>query len=148
MKNFIQPGESINYSNAGSAISSGDAVVIGDRIGIASVDIDASTGTGNVQMEGVYSLDKTTTQTYAQGDQLFYDSSTGKITNVATGKTKAGYAFAAAESADTSCIVKLSAEPKVMPVQAASVAATAADAVVDLNLLIGKLKAAGLMANS
>ena len=37
---------------------------------------------------------------------------------------------------------------KQMPVQAASVAATAADAVIDFNLLLVKLKNAGIMASS
>lgn len=53
--------------------------------------------------------------------------------------------------ADTDLPVATASYPgavKKMPVQAASVAATAADAVVDFNLLLVKLKNAGIMASS
>lgn len=148
MKNFIQPGEIMEFANSGAAIASGDMVVVGDRVGVAVVDIAATTGSGSVSMEGVYSLPKTTGQAWVQGDKLFLDTSTDKLTNVATANTPAGYAFEAAGTSATTGLCKLDAQPKKMPVQAASVAADAAAAVVDLNLLIGKLKAAGLMANS
>lgn len=149
MKNFVQAGNVIQYSNVGSAIVSGDIVVIGDRVGVAMVDIAATTGVGSVSMDGVYDLPKTTSQAWVQGDKLFYDSSTSMLTNVAAaGKKPAGYAFREADSSDSTGHCKLEGKPKQMPVQAASVAATAADAVVDLNLLIAKLKAAGYMANS
>jgi predicted RecA/RadA family phage recombinase len=145
---YVQPGERINYSNSGSAITSGSVVVLGDRIGVAEVDIAATTGTGSVQLEGVFTLDKTTSQAWAQGDKLFWVTSTSKLSTTATGNIPAGYCFEAAGSSDTTGKIKLFPQPKQMPVQAASVAADAAGAVVDLNLLIAKLKAAGFMANS
>lgn len=144
----IQDGEFLEYSNSGSAISAGSVVVVGERIGIAVTDIAATTGVGTLQMDKVHELAKTTSQAWVQGDKLFYDASTSKLTTVATGNVPAGFAFEAAGSSDTTGLCKLDAKPKQMPVQAASVATDAAAAVVDLNLLIGKLKAAGLMANS
>lgn len=146
MKNFIQSGRVIDYANSGSAIASGDVVSIGNRVGIAVVDIAASTGNGAVAMEGVYLLAKTTSQAWTLGADLFWDGT--KLTTVGTGNVRAGFAAVAAGSSDTTGYVCLEPISKQMPVQAASTASTAADAVVDLNLLIGKLKAAGLMANS
>lgn len=149
MLNYIQPGEKMEYANSGSAISSGDIVVIGQRIGVADADIDATTGAGTVSLEGVYSLPKTTGQAWVQGERLFYSTGTSKLTNVAAaGLIPAGYVFEAAGTSDTTGNCKLEPLPKQMPVQAASVAADTAAMVVDFNLLLGKLKAAGFMANS
>lgn len=99
--NYLMPGEKMEYSNSGSAISSGDIVVIGERIGVADVDIAATTGVGTVSMEGVFTLPKATGQAWTQGQPLFYDSSAGKITSTGTANTKAGYAQTAAASGDT-----------------------------------------------
>lgn len=148
MINKVQDGEIMQYSNAGSAISSGAPVVIGNRIGVAITDIAATTGVGSVALCGVYQLGKDNDEAFSQGDALFFDTSDSTLTKTATGNKWAGYAFEAATESSTTCIVKLDPSPKQMPVQAASVAADAAAAVVDLNLLIAKLKAAGLMANS
>jgi predicted RecA/RadA family phage recombinase len=148
MKNFIQKDNSVLYTNAGSAISSGDVVVLVNRIGVAAKDIAATTGTGTVMLEGVYELAKTTGTAYAVGDLLFWDAGAGKLTKTATANTWAGIATESASSGATVARVALMPSPKQAAYQAASVASDAAGAVVDLNLLIGKLKAAGLMANS
>jgi len=148
MKNFIQPGEIMEFANCGTAISSGDMVVIGERVGVAMVDIAATSGSGSVSMEGVYSLPKTTSQAWAQGDKLFRDASTGKLTTTATGNTPVGYAFEAAESSANTGSCKLEAKPKQMPVQADTTAADLAALKVDFNALLAKLKASGSMANS
>lgn len=107
MINYIQPGEIMKYSNAGSAISAGDIVVIGERIGVAITDIAATSGEGSVQMEGVFSLPKATGTAWSQGDQLFYDAGAGKLTKVATGNKPAGYAFEAAASGDTTGLASI-----------------------------------------
>lgn len=148
MINKVQDGSVMVYSNSGSAISSGDPVVIGDRVGFAIVDIAASTGSGSVAMEGVFSCEKTTSQAWSQGDKLFYDSGTGKFTNVATGKVPAGYAFENALSADTSGVIKLFPQAKQSALQADTVAADLAALKVDFNALLAKLKDSGQMSNS
>jgi predicted RecA/RadA family phage recombinase len=148
MTNYKQPGDIMEYSNSSTAISSGDPVVIGNRLGVAITDIAATTGVGSVQMVGVFQLDKDADESFTQGDALFYDASDSTLTKTATGNTWAGYAFEGAETSATSCRVKLEPSPKQMPVQDASVAADTAAMVVDFNLLLGKLKAAGYMANS
>jgi predicted RecA/RadA family phage recombinase len=146
MKNLVRKGEIIDYTNSGSAIASGDVVTVGNRIGIAETNIAATTGNGPVRMEGVFLLAKTTSQAWTQGQDLFWDGT--KLTTVGTGNTRAGFADVAAASADTTGYVNLEPLNKQMPVQAASTAADTAAMVVDFNLLLGKLKAAGLMANS
>jgi predicted RecA/RadA family phage recombinase len=119
--NYKQEGQIMEYANAGSAISSGDFVVIGNRVGCAITDIAATTGTGSVQLEGVFSGSKDGDEAFAQGDALFFDASDSTFTKTATGNTWAGSAFETATEASTSCVVKLEPNAK----QAAIVAFSA-----------------------
>lgn len=108
MKSFLRDGKTHLYTNAGSAIASGAVVLLGMfQYGIATTTIAATTGTGLVATKGVYRLDKTTSQTYAVGDRLYWDPSTSKVTNVPAQLGFIGFAAAAAASAATSCDVEL-----------------------------------------
>ena len=98
--NFVQEGDVLAYTNAGSAISSGDLVPLSNHAGIALVDI-AGSATGSVALEGVYTVEKTTGATWSVGQALYVDSVTGKATTVSTGNVPAGFAFAAAAEGDT-----------------------------------------------
>jgi predicted RecA/RadA family phage recombinase len=104
-------GNSVVYTNTGSAIASGAVVALKDCIGIATVAIPATTGTGVVSISGVHELAKTTSQAWALGDLLFWDATTAKLTNVpvnnADGCYFAGYAHAAAGAAGTTGLVRL-----------------------------------------
>ena len=72
--NYVNAGEVITYTNAGSAISSGDVVVIGQQIGIALVDI-ANGASGSVAMKGRYTVPKVSAAVIAQGESVIYDVS-------------------------------------------------------------------------
>jgi predicted RecA/RadA family phage recombinase len=115
MQNFVQPGEKITYSNSGSAIAAGDVVIIGSLAGVAMGDIAATTGEGEVLLEGVVSLTKTTPLAIAQGDELFWSTGTSKVTKTATDKPL-GTAHAAAGSSATSVDVKLYGRGNGIPV--------------------------------
>ena len=86
--NFVQNGGIIEYANAGAAISSGDVVVVGTQIGIALVDIAATSGVGSVAMEGIYNVPKVDAAVIAQGEEVFYDVSASEFDdNLATPAT-------------------------------------------------------------
>jgi predicted RecA/RadA family phage recombinase len=149
MINFVQDGASMPYENSGSAISSGDVVVIGSRIGIAKGDIEATTGTGELALEGVFELDKTTSQAWSIGEALFWVTGTSKLSTVGTGNVFAGHCFEAAGSSATTGKVKLAAPPKQTTVIAAlagsltgTVDGTLADvaAITDINLQLKELQ--------
>lgn len=114
MKNYIQPGDTLDYVNAtGAAISGGDPVVVGNQIGVALGDI-ADTEAGVLQMTGVVELPKTTGQAIAQGSAPVLDASAGEV--VPEGATPAEgdvsgalTAWQAADSAATTVLVKLNA---------------------------------------
>lgn len=146
MINQISEGKILNYT-AGGTILSGAPVVFGNRVGIAMQKM-VSGEIGAILIEGVVEINKVSAQAWAVGDVIFWDAAASLFTTVGTANTIAGYASETAANPSSTGRLSLSPNYKQMPVQAASVAATVADAVIDLNLLIGKLKAAGLMANS
>lgn len=110
---FQQIGQTINYSNAGSAIAAGDIVVMGNLIGVAVVDIAATTGTGAVAVEGVFSgVPKVTAAVFVQGEKLIWDVSAGKFddsaASPATGDITGGaVAWVAGANLETTCTIKL-----------------------------------------
>lgn len=86
-KNYVQEGKVIDYTNGGSALSSGDVVVIGQLIGVCLADI-ANGETGSVQIGGVFNLPKVDAAVIAQGESVIWDASAGKFDdNAATPAT-------------------------------------------------------------
>lgn len=79
-------GKVVNHT-AGSAITAGDVVELGDSIGIALVDI-ANGAVGAVAIEGKFTVAKATGTAWSQGDKLDWDTSAsnfGKGITEATG---------------------------------------------------------------
>lgn len=108
-QNYIKPGDVIDWTNGtGSAVLSGDPVVIGNQqIGIALVDI-ASLAIGSVAKCGVFSLAKNPAQAITQGQKLFWNATTKKVDNAPTINTYfIGYADQAQLTADTTVLVDL-----------------------------------------
>lgn len=105
-KTYIVPGKKINYLNGtGSAIASGDVVYVGNLPGVAEVDI-ADGEVGVVEVEGVHLLAKTTSLVITQGDRLFFNTTTNKITKTVT-DNPIGTAWTSQASNDTTVEVKL-----------------------------------------
>lgn len=95
MKNSVQDGKVIDFTEGGSAdVKSGDVVVIGGMCGVAAVDIPKS-GTGSVYIEGVFEIAKAA-EDVAQGDHLYFDDSAKKLTKTATDNVPFGFAVKAA----------------------------------------------------
>ena len=98
-QNFIACGEVVDYTNTtGSTIASGSLVVFGAGAGVALVTIEAG-DVGSVMMEGIFELPKTASLAIAQGDQVYYNTSTKRVTKTNT-DTKIGIASESALSAD------------------------------------------------
>jgi predicted RecA/RadA family phage recombinase len=108
MKNFYKKGNMLTYFNTGSAIASGAVVPIsGIGVGIAAVDIAATTGEGEIAIEGVFKVAKTTSQAWAQGARLYWDPGTSKFTTTAGSLQLAGFVYKAAGSSDTVGYIRL-----------------------------------------
>ena len=100
--NYVQEGNAITWTNAGTAVASGDVVKIGQTLGVA-LDAIANGASGAVQIKGVFTVPKVTAAVIAQGESLTWDVSAGKFDdNAATPATGdvTGPAAIAAEAAD------------------------------------------------
>jgi len=122
MKNFVKSGKTIAYlipddgaSPAGDiTILPGEAVSVGnDMVGIATVG-GVTGDTINLDLTGVYTLDKVSADTIAQGDKVYYDHVNKKITDAADDAGSpvvtfrwAGWACETAGNGVTSIDVKL-----------------------------------------
>lgn len=78
-KNYVTEGNVITYANTGAAISSGDVVVVGEQVGVALEDIAATSGSGVVQLDGVFNLAKVDAAVIAQGESVIWDASVSKF---------------------------------------------------------------------
>lgn len=105
MKNWIQTGEFMDYT-AGTAITSGEVVLVGSKIGIAATDI-AQGAKGSLAMDGVFSVAKLNTDVVAQGAALYWDNTNKRMTTTAINNTYAGYAVEAAGSGTTTVKIRI-----------------------------------------
>ena len=105
MKNYIQKGDVITIV-AAAAIDSGDAVLVGSKVGVAVTDAEIGDSVA-VALEGVFSLPKKAADTIDQGQIVYWDADPGEITETSTDNTVAGVAWAAAGAATTSVQVRL-----------------------------------------
>lgn len=112
--NYVQDGKVIDHT-AGSAISSGDVVVMGAAnnvtVGIAMDDI-ANGAVGPVAIEGVFTIAKLSTAVIAQGETVMWDASGSNVDDNAATPASGdvlgfGIATAAAGNGTTTVNVKL-----------------------------------------
>lgn len=90
MKNYEKSGDTFDYINGVTAVSSGDFVKISGVIGCAVNDIAAS-ATGPVMVLGRFTgVAKTTGETWDQGTAIYWKESTSKFTTTSSGNTLAG----------------------------------------------------------
>lgn len=112
MKNYVQSGNTMTWTNdTGAAVASGDVVVVGNQIGVASVDI-ADGDAGELSMSGVYELPKATGAAITAGDAVVWDASAGgfapsSITPATGDVSGACTAWAPAALSATTAMVKI-----------------------------------------
>lgn len=108
MKNFYAPGNTITCVAPVDGVASGDVVEVGDFIGIASTS--ALEGEEyELALGGIYTLPRVTggSTGWDVGDQLYWDSTAGKVTGTASTNTPIGLAAAATGDADATGRVRL-----------------------------------------
>lgn len=98
-------GETIMHT-ASADISSGDVVVVGDRVGIALVDI-ANGAVGPVALQGVWTVSALSTDDIAAGKKLYWDAGNSRATLTASTHKALGYAAAASGSGVATVDVEL-----------------------------------------
>jgi predicted RecA/RadA family phage recombinase len=102
---YVMSGDVLDYP-AASAVSAGQVLLIGKRIGVALNPI-ASGATGAVAVEGVFTIAKLSTDVVGQGDLLYWDNTNFRLTTTASGNTQAGFAAKAAGNGVTTVEISL-----------------------------------------
>lgn len=119
MKNFIQTGDTIQYT-AGADIASGAIIKVGSLIGVAATAIPNG-ATGSVKLTGVFSVPAASG--IATGDKVFWDQSldTGKGqfakdtgTGYASGDNRDSGTVALTDSANGTCLVRFAGLPGIV----------------------------------
>lgn len=111
--NKVCDGNVITYNNTGAAISAGDIVVLKHCIGVALVDIAATSGSGSVAIEGVFSgVPKVSAAVFVKGEKLILDTSASAFDDSAATPasgdiTGACVAWEAGANGETTCTIKL-----------------------------------------
>jgi len=108
MATFIHDGNSIDYT-PGSAVTAGAVVVQGELVGVAKVDIPAST-LGALAVAGVFDFPKATGAgtAIAAGANCYWNAGAQQATTTATGNKLIGKSLRAAADADATVRIRMS----------------------------------------
>lgn len=105
MAEYVQKGESMDYTNAGAeTIKYGDIIPIAGRIGVAGCDIPPDK-IGSVHVTGVYIMPKVSGVTLVLGQEAFWDETANAITDIST--HPAGWVWKSAAATDETVEIKI-----------------------------------------
>ncbi|RZJ81099.1 MAG: DUF2190 family protein [Brevundimonas sp.] len=102
----MSDGSVLDVTAPSGGVTSGVGVKIGALLGIP-VTSNAAGDVVAVHTTGVFDHAKTTGEAWTVGATLYWDDTNKRFTTTSSGNTKAGYAVAAALSADTVGRVRL-----------------------------------------
>ena len=96
MRNFVSQGTTREFT-AAADVKSGDVVVVGDAIGIATGDVDNGEQ-GILNLTGVYDIPKAASQAWTVGAAVYWDDGDDVATTVAVDNALLGIAVQAVGS--------------------------------------------------
>lgn len=105
MKNFVQPGKTVTVT-APYDVASGAGLLVGSLFGVAAAAA-ASGAAVEASTEGVFDLNKLSTDTIDAGQLVYWDPSNKRVTETATDNHLIGVALAAAGNGATTVRVRL-----------------------------------------
>ncbi len=111
-QNYIQEGDRYEHVVAGSAVTSGALVTVGDMVGVA-LAAGAVGATVVVALEGVFEVPKATGSGtgLTVGTTVYRDGSNNRVTATATNNKAVGRVWKAAATTDATVEVKLCCLP-------------------------------------
>lgn len=108
MKNFVQPGNFVTHTVAGTPVTSGQPLLIGNALFGVCAAAAAVGAEVEVQTVGVFDLPKEAAVTPAVGDIAFFDATSGEVTDIsAVGLYPIGVFVKAAAGGDATARVRL-----------------------------------------
>jgi predicted RecA/RadA family phage recombinase len=103
---FYQDGKYLDHTPVAD-VGAGDIILLNKLVGVAVRPIPANT-LGALAVVGVFSqAPKATGETWAAGEQLYWDAGNSRFTKTVGSNTAAGKAFASALSGDTTGVIKI-----------------------------------------
>jgi predicted RecA/RadA family phage recombinase len=106
MRNYVQPGESVEVTAPAGGTTSGVGVLVGNLFGVAALTVAAGARV-NIATEGVFEMAKTSALAIAEGAIVWFDNTNKVVTTVATGNKPVGLAVTAAANPSPTIQVKL-----------------------------------------
>jgi predicted RecA/RadA family phage recombinase len=106
MKNFVQHGRTLTLAAPSGGILSGVGLLAGSVFGIANCS-GAEGDPVECDLEGVFDIAKTASQTFAVGAKVYWDNTAKSVTAVSSGNSLIGAATAAAGGSDPTARVRL-----------------------------------------
>lgn len=113
MKNKLSSGDTILWTNGGTAKVSGDVVRIGNLLGICGANIGAG-ASGIVHLKGEFTVPKVTTAVVAVGEMVLWKAATSNFeakgaTPASGDLANAAIAMTAGANGQTTIVVSLNA---------------------------------------
>lgn len=106
MRNYVQPGNSIEVTAPAGGTTSGVGVLVGNLFGVAEVSVAAGARV-NILVEGVVEIAKTSALAIAEGDILWWDNTNKVVNKTAASQKPVGIAVTAAANPSPTVQVKL-----------------------------------------
>ncbi len=94
MKNFVQPGESVEYTAPMGGVTSGAPKQIGKLLVVPAVTVAAGARFNGVTC-GVFTVTKVGSQAWTEGAIVYWDAGNNRFTTSSGGNLQAGTAVAA-----------------------------------------------------
>lgn len=106
MKNYIQPGDTLELTAPSGGVVSGTGYLIGALFVVAAVTA-AEGATFAAKVTGVISLAKVSAQAWTEGAKVYWDNTAKNVTTTASGNTLIGVAAAVANNPSSTGLVRL-----------------------------------------
>lgn len=106
MNNYLQPGDILTLTAPAGGVTSGVGYLIGNIFGVAGNTV-AAAAEFPLQVTGVFTLPKVSTEVWVEGDKVYWDVANARCTIVEDGSVLVGVAVAAAANPSTTGEVSL-----------------------------------------
>ena len=103
MKNYIQDGQIIDFIAPSNTVA-GTAYLINDIVVVAMLTVPAGQRCPML-CSGVVELPKNPSDTFQQGDLLYWDNTNKRLTRTQSGNKRCGFSAEPAASGDVNCRV-------------------------------------------
>lgn len=103
---YLGPGDTLEFTAPSGGVTAGVPVLIGDTLVVPTSSV-AQGLPFRGKSTGLHTVPKAGSQAWSEGVVVYWDNTAKNFTTTATANRRAGIAAAAAQSSDTTGVVKL-----------------------------------------